>query len=84
MASICQDAVSKSGIPHLGSCHRASTSRQPEVCPCLLPMDMSRQRMDNLRKQREPQLRSVLREKDYAEFDLERAIRTVSKIAGAL
>jgi predicted nucleotidyltransferase component of viral defense system len=45
------------------------------------PVDISPQRMEALRQQRETQLRPVLRESDYSEFDLERAIQTVVGMA---
>ena len=55
--------------------------KQKLVVPGNLPMDISQRRMEALRKQLETQLRPVLREKDYTEFDLERAIRTVIETA---
>jgi len=39
------------------------------------------QRLASLRKQIEPQLRPVLREQDFVEFDLERAFKTVVEMA---
>ncbi len=45
-------------------------------------VDVSQPRLQVLRQQLEGQLRPVLREKDYSDFDLERAIRTVIGMAG--
>jgi predicted nucleotidyltransferase component of viral defense system len=47
-------------------------------------VDVSQLRLEVLRQQLEGQLRPVLREKDYTDFDLERAIRTVIGMAGNL
>jgi len=44
----------------------------------------SGERLAALRKQLEPQLRSVLREQDFAEFDLERAFKIVVHMAEAV
>ena len=48
------------------------------------PVDVSAQRLEELRKQIEPQLKSDLREKDLTEFDLNRAFETVSEMAKAV
>ncbi len=48
------------------------------------PVDVSAQRLEELRKQIEPQLKSVLREQDLAEFDLDRAFETVVEMARAV
>ncbi|MBI2089149.1 MAG: nucleotidyl transferase AbiEii/AbiGii toxin family protein [Deltaproteobacteria bacterium] len=48
------------------------------------PVDVSSERLAALRKQLEPQLRSVLREQDFVEFDLERAFNTVAQMAEAV
>jgi hypothetical protein len=45
------------------------------------PADVSPVRLAMLRQQLEPQLKPVLRSKDFAEFDLERAIRIVVEMA---
>jgi hypothetical protein len=37
------------------------------------PVDIGDRRLEELRRQVEPQLRPVLRDKDFAEFDLDRA-----------
>ena len=47
-------------------------------------VDISQPRLAVLRQQLDGQLRPVLREKDYSDFDLERAIRTVIGMAGNL
>lgn len=46
-------------------------------------VDVSAQRLAALRKQIEPELRPVLREQDFVEFDLERAFKTVVEMAKA-
>lgn len=49
------------------------------------PVDVSDARLAGLRKQIEPQLKPVLREQDFGEFDLERAFKIVvdmAKVAG--
>jgi len=58
--------------------------QQKLTVPGNLPVDVSRERMKALRQQLETRLRPVLREKDYSEFDLERAIRTVVGMADNL
>ena len=47
-------------------------------------VDISQPRLEVLRQQLEGQLRPVLREKDYSDFDLGRAIRMVIGMAGNL
>jgi predicted nucleotidyltransferase component of viral defense system len=66
---------------HLGEAELIKLIKQKLEVPGNLPVDISQQRMDALRKQLETQLRPVLREKDYTEFDLERAIQTVIETA---
>lgn len=46
-------------------------------------VDVSTERLATLRKQIEPELRPVLREQDFVEFDLERAFKTVVEMAKA-
>ncbi len=48
------------------------------------PMDVSADRLTALKPQLESQLRAVLRDRDFAEFDLERAFSTVAEVAAAL
>jgi predicted nucleotidyltransferase component of viral defense system len=48
------------------------------------PVDISRQRLTALRRQVDPQLRPVLREKDYTEFDLDRAFKIGVEMARAI
>jgi predicted nucleotidyltransferase component of viral defense system len=45
------------------------------------PVDVSEQRLAELRQQIEPQLRPVLRREDFAAFDVERAFRVVAEMA---
>jgi predicted nucleotidyltransferase component of viral defense system len=55
--------------------------KQKLLVPGNLQVDVSQPRLEILRQQLEGQLRPVLREKDYSDFDLERAIRTVIGMA---
>ena len=48
------------------------------------PVDVSDQRLTELRRQVEPQLKPVLREKDYTEFDLDRAFKIGVEMARAI
>ena len=48
------------------------------------PADISEKRLSALRQQIDPQLRSVLRAQDFAEFDLERAFQRVAAMAVAI
>jgi predicted nucleotidyltransferase component of viral defense system len=48
------------------------------------PVDLSPARIAILRSQVEPQLKPVLRNRDFAEFDLDHAFRTVAGVAAAL
>jgi predicted nucleotidyltransferase component of viral defense system len=58
--------------------------RQKLAVPGNDPTDVSQVRLAMLRQQLEPQLKPVLRVKDFAEFDLERAIRIVVDMANNL
>ena len=55
--------------------------KQKLSVPGNFQVDISQPRLEVLRQQLEGQLRPVLREKDYSDFDLERAIRTVIGMA---
>jgi len=55
--------------------------RQKLAVPGNDPANASPIRLAMLRQQLEPQLKPVLRNKDFAEFDLERAIRIVAEMA---
>jgi len=48
------------------------------------PVDVSKERLAALRQQLEPQLKTVLREGDFREFDLDRAFRVVAQMAKRL
>jgi predicted nucleotidyltransferase component of viral defense system len=48
------------------------------------PVDVSQDRMGQLRRQLEAQLRPVLREQEFAQFDLERATEIVREVAEAV
>ena len=48
------------------------------------PVDVSAARLAALKLQIEPQLKPVLRDRDFADFNLERAFATVAEVAAAL
>ena len=48
------------------------------------PVDVSGERLKALRQQLESRLKPVLRAKDFAEFDLDRAFRTVADVAAMI
>jgi hypothetical protein len=54
---------------------------QKLAVPGNFPVDVSQKRLNALRQQLEARLMPVLREKDYSEFDLERAIGIVTAMA---
>ena len=58
--------------------------RQKLEVPGNDPIDVSPDRLAALRLQLESQLKAVLRARDFAEFDLERAFATVAEVAAAL
>lgn len=55
--------------------------RQKLAVPDNEPVDISEKRLAALRQQVEPQLRPVLRARDFAEFDLDRAFEMVAALA---
>ena len=55
--------------------------RRKLAIPGTGPVDVSPARMEQLQRQLEAQLRPVLREREFAEFDLKRAIATVRAVA---
>lgn len=58
--------------------------RQKLAVPGNESVDVSERRLLALRQQVEPQLRPVLREKDFSEFDLDRAFKIVFEMAKAV
>lgn len=48
------------------------------------PVDVSEGRVEQLRRQLDAQLRPVLREREFAQFDLRRAVETVRRVAQEL
>ena len=58
--------------------------RRKLAIPRTGPVDTSRNRLEQLQRQLEAQLRPVLREHEFAGFDLERAIETVRAVAQEL
>jgi hypothetical protein len=55
--------------------------RQKLAVPGNEPVDISPERLALLRQQLDTELRTVLREKDFRDFDLERAFRIVKDVA---
>jgi len=76
-------AVRKAGFLPL---EKAMTDlvRQKLAIPGNEPVDISPARMAALRRQIDTQLKTVLREKDFVEFDLERAFRIVIEVAAII
>jgi len=58
--------------------------RQKLAVPGNEPVDISPERMATLRRQLDSQLKPVLRAKDFAAFDLDRAFSTVSDVAAMI
>jgi len=58
--------------------------RQKLAVPGNEPVDISPERFAALRQQLDTELRTVLREKDFREFDLERAFRIVKDVAAII
>jgi predicted nucleotidyltransferase component of viral defense system len=58
--------------------------RQKLSVPGNDPVDISPERMATLRQQLDTELKTVLREKDFREFDLERAFRIVKDVAAII
>ena len=58
--------------------------RQKLAIPGNEPVDISPERMAGLRRQLDTELKTVLREKDFLEFDLERAFRIVTEVAAII
>jgi hypothetical protein len=54
--------------------------RQKLAVPGNDAVDVSNERLATLRQQVEPQLKPVLRESDFRDFDLERAFKTVAEV----
>ena len=59
----------------------AALVKQKLAVPGNHPVDVSEPRLAELRRQLEPQLKPVLRERDFVRFDLDRAFNTVAKMA---
>jgi len=76
-------AVRKSGIRPKAT-DLVNQVRKKLAVPGNEPVDVSAQRLEELRKQIEPQLKPVLREQDLAEFDLDRAFEVVAEMAKAV
>jgi len=76
-------AVRKGGL-HPGAIDLVRQVKQKLAVPGNEPVDVSGERLATLRKQIGSQLRPVLREEDFAEFDLDRAFNMVVEMAKAL
>jgi predicted nucleotidyltransferase component of viral defense system len=78
------DHVARRSILDLNEAALLELVRRKLRVPGNEPVDVSSTRLATLRPQLEAQLRPVLRARDYAEFDLERAAATVRRVAAAL
>lgn len=58
--------------------------RRKLTVPGNAPTNISRSRLESLRAQLESRLRPVLRERDFVEFDLDRAFAIVTEVAAAV
>jgi hypothetical protein len=58
--------------------------RQKLAIPGNEPIDLSEHKLENLRKQINIELKLVLRNSDFAGFDLDRAFETVTQLAEPL
>jgi predicted nucleotidyltransferase component of viral defense system len=76
-------AVRKGGL-HAGRADFIKQVKMKLAIPGNDPVDVSERRLEELRRQVESQLRPVLREPDFAEFDLDRAFKIVAEMAKAV
>jgi predicted nucleotidyltransferase component of viral defense system len=76
-------AVRKHGFRHNASEFIAQV-RQKLAIPGNDPVVVSERRLADLRRQVEPELKPVLREKDFVDFDLEHAFKIVVEMAKAV
>ncbi|MBU2028227.1 MAG: nucleotidyl transferase AbiEii/AbiGii toxin family protein [Pseudomonadota bacterium] len=76
-------AVRKRGFLPLESA-MTDLVRQKLAVPGNEPVDLSEERLAALRQQLHTELKTVLREKDFREFDLERAFRIVKDVAAII
>jgi hypothetical protein len=67
---------------HLSDAKLVKLVGQKLAMPGNEPVDVSGGRLEVLRRQLETQLKPVLRERDYSDFNLERAIEAVAMMAG--
>jgi len=78
------DHAVRSGRLDIGDGGLLTLVRQKLAVRGNAPIDISDVKRENLKRQVQAQLRPVLREADFAEFDLDRAFETVATIAGPL
>jgi len=78
------DHAIRNGRVHPESPEFIDQVRQKLAIPGNDPVNVSGQRLEALRRQVEPQLRPVLRDKDFAEFDLDRAFAIGTTMVQAL
>jgi len=75
-------------VLHLGldpnNAHLVNLIRQKLAIPGNHPVDVSKERFTALARQLDTRLRLVLRAKEFREFDLTRATRLVTDMAGRL
>ena len=64
-----------------GNAHMVSLVRQKLAVPGNLPVDVSEERFAALKRQLDARLRTVLRDKEFQAFDLDRAIRLFAAMA---
>jgi len=76
-------AVRRLGLQHRNPA-MVELIRQKLAVPGNDPVDISETRLAALRRQLDSQLKPVLREKDFSEFDLERAFRIVADVAAGV
>jgi hypothetical protein len=76
-------AVRRLGFPVLESSFVALVAKKLRM-PGNGPVDVSSTRLADLRPQLEAQLKPVLRDDDFALFDLDRAFRSVAEVAEAV
>jgi Nucleotidyl transferase AbiEii toxin, Type IV TA system len=75
------DYAVRNGALDTGDRRLLDLLRRKLQVPGTAPMDTSPDRVGQLRRQLEAELRPVLREQDFAQFDLERAVGIVDSVA---
>jgi len=78
------DYAVRNGALDIGDRALLDLLRRKLQVPGTAPLDVSPDRIGQLRGQLEAELRPVLREQDFAQFDLERAVGIVDSVARQL